>query len=133
MHQKAAASNIANAGIVICEPLKVVCQNETQFSDAYFETHIVGLAFVRFFLIYLKRDNAHGDIVHLAENIYFNTLSHHALCAAYDKRKETYYRLFLNCKTFRLDLVEDFFRWTVNGPGLELHQTILWIERVYKR
>jgi len=116
-----------------------------QFSNANFETHLVGLAFVRFFLTDSKRTASYADIIKSAENIYFAMLSDPPTFlkvaflgskykksqetryrAAYGERKDIYYRLFENCKTFRLDPAEDLFRQTVNGPGLDLHETILW-------
>jgi hypothetical protein len=67
MHQNAAISNIANTGMVICEPLKVVCRTHKQLSEANFETHIVGLSFVRFFLTSSRRTETDADIVQLIE------------------------------------------------------------------
>jgi hypothetical protein len=75
MHEKAVISNVANAGTLICEHLKAVCYSDKQFSEANFETHITGLAFVRFFLMHSGRAVTYPHIVEAVENIYLNILS----------------------------------------------------------
>jgi hypothetical protein len=144
MNSNAAISNVASVGISLCRSLRIICVTDKQFTEANFETHIVGLAFVRFFLTDTDRITKYPMIIDRVENTYFLTLSHPpaflklALLgskyqrnqdaryrSAYEKRKDSYYKLFSECLKYNLDSAEDFFRTSVNGPGLELHKAIL--------
>jgi hypothetical protein len=120
MNSNAAISNVASVGISLCRSLRIICVTDKQFTEANFETHIVGLAFVRFFLTDTDRITKYPMIIDRVENTYFLTLSHPpaflnlALLgskyqgnqdtryrSAYEKRKDSYYKLFGECLKYK--------------------------------